>query len=150
MDLGTASERTDGFGTDRRAMHIGELCDRVALSQRTVRYYEEVGLVVPESRSKGGFRIYSRHHVTRLLVIKQMKPLGFSLEDMRAVLDSLDRAGADDLRPEEAGELRPRLRLHAESVAERRAALEEQLEAADRLAATLDAAAARLTGATAL
>jgi MerR family copper efflux transcriptional regulator len=131
-------------------MHIGELCDRVALSQRTVRYYEEVGLVVPESRSKGGFRIYSRRHVTRLLVIKQMKPLGFSLEDMGAVLDSLDRAGADELRPEEAGELRQRLQLHAESVAERRAALEEQLEAADRLTATLDAAAERLSCLTAL
>ena len=127
-------------------MHIGELCDRVALSQRTVRYYEEVGLVVPECRSKGGFRVYTEAHVTRLLVIKQMKPLGFSLEDMAAVLDSLDRA-AGDVLPSEAEHLRENLRGHAEVVAARRAALEEQLAAADRLAATLHAAAARLAGA---
>ena len=129
-------------------MHIGELCDRVALSQRTVRYYEEVGLV-PQSRSKGGFRVYTEDHVSRLLVIRQMKPLGFSLEDMGVVLDALDRAAAADIQPEEAADLRERLRLHAHSVAARRAALEEQLAAADRLTATLDAAADRFTGATA-
>jgi DNA-binding transcriptional MerR regulator len=126
-------------------MHIGELCGRVALSQRSVRYYEEVGLVVPESRSKGGFRVYTEAHVSRLLVIKQMKPLGFSLEDMGAVLDSLDRAAAGGVLPCDAADLREQLRQHAEAVAVRRAALEEQLAAADRLAATLRAAAVRAT-----
>lgn len=130
-------------------MHIGELSERVALSQRTVRYYEEVGLVVPESRSKGGFRVYREEHVTRLLVIRQMKPLGFSLEDMGEVLDSLDRAATPDVGPDSAEELSARLRRHGQAVAARRAALEEQLRAADHLAATLDAAAARVTGATA-
>jgi DNA-binding transcriptional MerR regulator len=57
---------------------------------RTVRYYEEFGLVAPSKRTTGGFRLYNEADVERLELIKQMKPLGFSLEEMRELLDLLD------------------------------------------------------------
>lgn len=40
-------------------MQIGEVAERIGLSLRTIRYYEEVGLVVPSVRSQGGFRLYT-------------------------------------------------------------------------------------------
>jgi DNA-binding transcriptional MerR regulator len=72
-------------------MHqIGEVAERVDLSLRTVRYYEEMGLITPERRTDGGFRLYTDENIERLLTIKQMKPLGFSLQEMREVLDARD------------------------------------------------------------
>jgi DNA-binding transcriptional MerR regulator len=71
-------------------MQIGEVAERTGLSLRTIRYYEEVGLVVPSARSQGGFRLYTEPDVGRLLLIKRMKPLGFQLEEMRDLLAILD------------------------------------------------------------
>jgi DNA-binding transcriptional MerR regulator len=89
-------------------MHqIGEVAERVDLSLRTVRYYEEVGLISPERRTDGGFRLYTEANIERLLTIKQMKPLGFSLEEMRELLearDALRSSGAAEPRRREAVE----------------------------------------------
>lgn len=72
-------------------MHqIGEAADRVELSLRTVRYYEEMGLITPERRTDGGFRLYTEESIERLLLIKQMKPLGFSVQEMGELLDARD------------------------------------------------------------
>lgn len=71
-------------------LHIGEVAERAGLSLRTVRYYEEQGLIAPEGRTEGGFRLYTDEHVDRLLLIKHMKPLGFSVQEMRELLDTRD------------------------------------------------------------
>jgi len=70
--------------------HIGEIAERVGLSLRTVRYYEEQGLITPEGRTEGGFRLYTDEHVERLQLIMHMKPLGFSVQEMRELLDARD------------------------------------------------------------
>ncbi len=72
------------------SLHIGEVAERVGLSLRTVRYYEEQGLIAPEGRTEGGFRLFTDEHVDRLLLIKHMKPLGFSVQEMRELLDARD------------------------------------------------------------
>jgi MerR family copper efflux transcriptional regulator len=80
-------------------MQIGEVADRVGLSLRTIRHYDEVGLVPPSARSEGGFRLYTEPDVARLALIMRMKPLGFTLDEMRALLatlDALDREGVPD------------------------------------------------------
>jgi DNA-binding transcriptional MerR regulator len=72
-------------------MHqIGEVAERVGLSLRTVRYYEEMGLITPEQRTDGGFRLYTEENIERLLMIKQMKPIGFSVQEMRDILNTRD------------------------------------------------------------
>ncbi|MDP9021544.1 MAG: MerR family DNA-binding transcriptional regulator, partial [Actinomycetota bacterium] len=48
---------------------IGEVADRVGLSLRTVRYYEEVGLIEPSDRTAGGFRLYTDDDISRLELI---------------------------------------------------------------------------------
>ena len=72
-----------------RALQIGAVAERTELSIRTLRHYDEVGLVTPSARSGGGFRLYTEHDIARLHTIRRMKPLGFTLEEMRRLLDSL-------------------------------------------------------------
>jgi len=87
----------------RGLLQIGDVAERTGLSLRTVRHYEDVGLLPPAERSPGGFRLYDDAAVQRLLVIKQMKPLEFTLDEMRELLDSVDelRAGAAPQRRRE-------------------------------------------------
>ncbi|MFC5994309.1 MerR family transcriptional regulator [Pseudonocardia hispaniensis] len=87
-------------------MQIGEVAERTGLSLRTIRYYEEVGLVVPSARSQGGFRLYLEPDVERLLLIKRMKPLGFQLDEMRDLLAILDPLPDDAPVDEPATRLR--------------------------------------------
>lgn len=70
-------------------MQIGQVAERTELSVRTVRHYDEVGLIVPSARSVGGFRLYTDDDVARLLLVRRMKPLGFTLEEMRALLEAV-------------------------------------------------------------
>ncbi|MDI9917891.1 MerR family transcriptional regulator [Rhodococcus sp. IEGM 1379] len=71
-------------------MQIGQVAERTELSIKTIRHYDEVGLVTPSARSIGGFRLYTESDISRLLVIRRMKPLGFTLEEMKQLLDSLE------------------------------------------------------------
>lgn len=71
-------------------VHIGEVVERTGLSHRTLRYYEEMGLISPTARTTGGFRLYDQAGIDRVLLIKPMKPLGFTVDDMRRLLDALD------------------------------------------------------------
>ena len=77
-------------------MKIGEVAERTALSIRSLRHYDELGLVSPSAHSPGGFRLYTEADVDRLLLIRRMKPLGFSLDRMKDFCRALDaRAGGD-------------------------------------------------------
>ena len=122
--------------TDRQGLlQIGLVADRTGLSLRTIRFYEENGLVPPTSRTEGGFRLYSDDDVARLEVIKRMKPLGFSLDEMRELLTLL--ADLSDQPEDEA--LVDRLRMFHEGATARVLALREQLAVAEGFAANLAA-----------
>lgn len=88
-------------------MQIGQVAERTELSIKTIRHYDDVGLVTPSARSTGGFRLYTESDISRLLVIRRMKPLGFTLEEMKRLLDSLEILaddGTDDLSRTAAAE----------------------------------------------
>ena len=119
-------------------MQIGEVAERTGLSLRTIRYYEEVGLVVPATRSQGGFRLYTDADVERLQVVKRMKPLDFTLEQMRELLDISDRlASPRRLRKAERDQLRATLDRYRDAIRARCEALREQLATAETFDATL-------------
>ncbi|MDZ7733655.1 MAG: MerR family transcriptional regulator [Acidimicrobiia bacterium] len=124
--------------TDRGgATHqIGEVAEAVGLSLRTIRHYEEVGLVPPSARSAGGFRLYSGGDIDRLRLVKDMKPLDFTLEEMRDLLEVRDQL-ADGPAPKARDALAERLRLYAVAAAERCAQLREQLGNAEAFASRL-------------
>ena len=124
-------ERQTGAMTGRH-MQIGEAAERVGLSIRTIRHYEEAGLVVPSARSEGGFRLYTEPDLDRLRVIKRMKPLGFTLEEMRDLLNILDALVTAEGRERIA--LLDRLAMFHTAAQNRVQALREQLGTAEGFA----------------
>jgi MerR family copper efflux transcriptional regulator len=68
-------------------MRIGKLTERAAVTARTVRYYESIGLIAPGERVGAGQSFYSEETVTRLKKIEQLKRLGLSLDEVRDVID---------------------------------------------------------------
>jgi DNA-binding transcriptional MerR regulator len=80
--------------------HIGEVADRTGLSLRTLRHWEEMGLVTPTGRTVGGFRLYGEDDVQRVLLARALKPADFSLDELHEVLRLRDVL-ATDLDPSE-------------------------------------------------
>jgi MerR family copper efflux transcriptional regulator len=115
-------------------MQIGEVAARTELSLRSLRHWEEVGLLHPSGRSDGGFRLYTESDVDKILVIRRMKPLGFSIEEMKAVM-----ADVELLRSPDPGDgwraaataARERLAAVRADAVERRTRLVRQLAMAD-------------------
>jgi DNA-binding transcriptional MerR regulator len=118
-------------------MQIGEVAEQTSLSLRTIRYYEEMGLVTPSGRTTGGFRLYSETDVARLRLIRRMKPLEFSLEEMKDVLGVLDGLDAADPTSPDHDDLVDRLVGYRQAADARVSALREQLEVAEGSAADL-------------
>jgi DNA-binding transcriptional MerR regulator len=115
-------------------MQIGQVSARAALSIRTVRHYDDVGLVTPSAHSAGGFRLYTDDAVKRLLVIRRMKPLGFTLAEMKELLDSLDILDNPEATSTQRRRAVKSLKGFQDKVAESAAQLSQQLAYAEELA----------------
>lgn len=120
---------------DPRTMHIGELAERTGLSLRTLRHYDDIGLLTPSARTEGGFRLYTAEDESRLLLIRRMKPLGYSLESMGELLDVISGL---DAAPDDPS-LRDRLVEITTEAIERRDRLRDQLAAAEEFVSQLSA-----------
>jgi DNA-binding transcriptional MerR regulator len=90
-------------------VRIGDLAKRFGATTRTLRYYQEVGLLEPTGLSPGGARLYSEADAERLARIVELRDtLGFDLERIRLVLQSEDRLG--ELREEASHDPTPQRR----------------------------------------
>jgi len=116
---------------------IGELAAKVGLTERTIRYYEELGLLESVKRLDGGTRVYTSDDVRRLRFIRKLKLLGLSLQEMRELegIYTRQRSNATvlprlielldahlrtvDARLAELGALRDEIRSYREHVAGR-------------------------------
>lgn len=76
----------------RELAQIGGVAEELGVSPRTIKYYEEIGLLEPEERTPGGFRLYSGRDIKRLTGILKMKGMGFSLAAIRELLSVRDEA----------------------------------------------------------
>jgi MerR family transcriptional regulator, repressor of the yfmOP operon len=73
---------------------IEQVATRTGLTKRTLRYYEEVGLLPPTGRTEGNYRQYSEADIQRIEHIKKLRDLlGFSLNDIREMLEADDERG---------------------------------------------------------
>ena len=104
---------------------IGEVAERTGVTQRTLRFYEERGLVEPPERMGGGFRLYTEDDIARIEYIKRLQDLlGFTLVEIKEMVESedLQKQIIDTFRPDR--ELPARQRRTERIIA----ALEIQLE----------------------
>ena len=74
---------------ERAYLQIGEVAERTGVTQRTLRFYEEKGLLKPPSRLDGGFRLYSEDDVRRVEEIKRLQTLlGFTLANIKDMVEA--------------------------------------------------------------
>jgi DNA-binding transcriptional MerR regulator len=117
----TALETTGAY------LQIGEVAERTGVTQRTLRFYEEKGLLKPPSRMEGGFRLYSEDDVRRVEQIKRLqKLLGFTLAEIKEMVE------AEEVKWQLRAEYRPQADL-----AERRQHINKALEVTERQCAVI-------------
>lgn len=73
----------------RKLITVGDLAKRSGLNTRTIRYWEERGILNPDARSAGGYRLYSEQTVEFCLLIRDLQVFGFSLEEIKRGADLL-------------------------------------------------------------
>jgi MerR family mercuric resistance operon transcriptional regulator len=78
------------MGRASARLAIGTLSKRTGSNVETIRYYERVGLLPAPARSAGGYRLYGSEHVKRLTFVRRARALGFSIDEVRRLLDLAD------------------------------------------------------------
>ncbi len=71
-----------------KLLQIGELAKQTGLSIRTLRYYDEIGLLVPSHRTEADYRLYSEADIARLQQILSLRQLGFALKEICDCLEN--------------------------------------------------------------
>jgi DNA-binding transcriptional MerR regulator len=118
-------------------LRIGEVAKLTGLTTRTIRYWEELGLISPSSYRGRGERLYAQTDMARITRIRDLQELlGFSLAEVRVVLDTEDIDVLDRLRSE--------FRWGDATAARRRELLDEAIEANQKLLIRLDDTLARI------
>jgi len=110
---------------NEQPLKVGELARRTEVSVRTLHYYDEIGLLSPSDHTLSGHRLYTATDVARLLRIKSLQQLGFSLDEIRSCLDQPQFSARDVVR------------LHVDR-------LREQISISQTLCRRLEAIEARL------
>ena len=82
-----------------RPLTVGQLARTTGVPAKTIRYYEQVGVLPVPCRSAAGYRQYSRHDVHRLLFIRRARALGLSLANLKALTAELDSGECLTMRP---------------------------------------------------
>ena len=82
-----------------RPLTVGQLARATGVSAKTIRYYEQVGVLPVPRRSDAGYRHYSRHDVHRLLFMRRARALGLSLANLKALTAELDSGECLTMRP---------------------------------------------------
>lgn len=144
-------------GREEPLLQIGEVADRTGVTQRTLRFYEERGLLKPPTRMEGGFRLYSEDDVARVTQIRRLQDLlGLTLAEIKDMVEAEEvkeelRATYRPDRPleERIERVRKRVEVTSRQVAivnakliamsEMQTDLEEKLERAEALLKELEA-----------
>ena len=80
---------TPDAASDEPCLQIGEVAERTGVTQRTLRFYEEKGLLKPPTRMDGGFRLYSEADIQRVEHIRKLQQhLGFTLAEIKEMVEA--------------------------------------------------------------
>lgn len=76
---------------------IGEVAEMCSVSIKTLRYYDQIGLVIPEFRNEESkYRYYSKKQMIKLFIIRQLRKLGFSVKEIKCLLENLNVEEMED------------------------------------------------------
>jgi len=118
-------------------LQIGEVAERTGVTQRTLRFYEEKGLLKPPTRMEGGFRLYSEADVQRVEQIKRLQQLlGFTLAEIKEMVEAEEvlMQLCAEYRPEAGLFQKRRQLLRAIEVTERqRTVIRQKVDALDAM-----------------
>ncbi|MED1795258.1 MerR family transcriptional regulator [Brevibacillus nitrificans] len=107
---------------------IEEVAKECGLTKRTIRYYEEIGLLFPPERSDGGYRMYTDRHIEQLKkIISARDVLGFSLPELVEFIQMSDSVNSQRVEAKQTEDIQKKL----EKVAELEETLEKQLRMID-------------------
>jgi DNA-binding transcriptional MerR regulator len=134
---------------DGQLLGIGQAASRLGVSERALRYYQQLGLITPSARTPGGLRRYSQSDLDRVSRLRELQALlGLNLDEIRAVFDNDDRMAAirEEYRaPDTVPERRQSLLAEAVALQEAlRNTVESKLVNLERFKADLDARLARM------
>lgn len=110
-----------------RPLTIGRLAQATSVPAKTIRYYEQVGVLPVPGRSESGYRQYTQRDVHRLLFIRRARALGLSLKDLKALTAELDNGSCGTMRPQMLNLVRTQLDTVKHQIAEFQL-LHQQLE----------------------
>ncbi len=110
-----------------RALSIGQLASATGLAAKTIRYYEEIGILPAPRRNAAGYRQYVRRDVHRTLFIRRARALGLPLGRLKALTADLDGRASRMMRPRLQQLVTEHLHALREQIADFRV-LEQQLE----------------------
>lgn len=110
-----------------RPLTIGRLAQATGVPAKTIRYYEQVGVLPVPGRSEAGYRQYTQRDVHRLLFIRRARALGLSLKDLKALTAELDNGSCGTMRPQMLSLVRTQLATVKHQIAEF-LILQQQLE----------------------
>lgn len=114
--------KAEDVADDEPYLQIGEVAERTGVTQRTLRFYEEKGLLKPPTRMEGGFRLYSEADIRRLERIRHLQQLlGFPLAEIKEMVD------ADEVKMQ----IRAEYRQDAEA-SEKKAQIQKAIEVTER------------------
>jgi DNA-binding transcriptional MerR regulator len=79
-----------GFSVGRTALKIGEVARLVGMPAKTLRYYEDIGLLSPAGRTDSGYRIYGWRELERIEFVRRAKLMGLSLDQIRNLVNTAE------------------------------------------------------------
>jgi len=138
-----AKQPTSGQQPADGYFRIEQVAARTGLTKRTLRYYEEIGLLAPPTRTEGGYRLYSEQDIQHLELIKRLRDLlGFSLAEIREMAEAEEER--QQLRAASHQETDPQARLaglnrSSELTRRQLAIVEEKLAGLHEMRANLEA-----------
>lgn len=115
-------------GGDAPLLRVGEIARQTGKTTRAIRFYEELGLVVPARRTKGGFRQYDRSALIRIYWIDRLQELGFSLPEIGEFLSTLQEEAHGPAAMEALRGFYGRKLIETRKAIERMKALEAELK----------------------
>lgn len=135
--MGTKRDARDAsaVNADEPYLQIGEVAERTGVTQRTLRFYEERGLLKPPSRMEGGFRLYSEADIQRVERIRRLQQLiGLTLAEIKEMVD------AEEVKMQLRAQYRPEAAL-----SQKKAQVLRAIEVTDRQHALIRQKVAALT-----